>query len=70
VLRDMFDTFNRHLGETEYMAGEYSVADISSYPDVHVHGKVGIGLDAWPNLARWHDRVAARPAVARAWAIK
>jgi GST-like protein len=68
VMRDMFEMFNRHLGESEYLAGAYSIADISCYPDVHIHGAQGIGLDNWPNLKRWHDTIAARPAVQRAYA--
>ncbi len=67
VLRDMLQTLDRHLGENEYMAGAYSIADISIYPDVHVHGVNDIGLGDYPNVARWHDAIAARPAVARAW---
>lgn len=67
VLRDMLGTLNRHLGETEYMAGDYTVADISMYPDVHLHGVNEIGLDEYPNLKRWHDAIEARPAVQRAW---
>lgn len=66
-VRDMFGTFDRHLAENEYMAGNYSIADISSYPDVHIHGKQGMGLKEYPNLERWHDAIAARPAVQRAW---
>lgn len=68
VMRDMFGMFDRRLGESEYMAGAYSIADISCYPDVHIHGAQGVGLASWPNLKRWHDAVAARPAVQRAWA--
>jgi GST-like protein len=67
-LRDMFGILDKHLAGTAYLGGEYSIADISCYPDVHIHGKVGIGLGDWPNLNRWHDAVAARPAVQRAWA--
>jgi GST-like protein len=68
VVRDMFGIFDRHLAENAYMAGDaYSIADISSYPDVHIHGKEGMGLGDYPHLARWHDAVAARPAVQRAW---
>lgn len=67
VLRDMFATFDRQLGETDFLAGNYSIADIASYADVHVHGENGIGLDETPNLKRWHDTIAARPAVQRAW---
>ncbi len=67
VLRDMMATLDRHLGENEYLAGNYSVADISIFADVHTHGVKDIGLDTYPNLKRWHDVIAARPAVGRAW---
>jgi GST-like protein len=49
------------------VAGKYSIADISMYPDVHLHGVNDIGLAQYPNLKRWHDSIAARPAVQRAW---
>ena len=67
VLKDMLGTLDRHLADNEYVAGAYSVADISMYPDVHLHGVNDIGLDAYPNVKRWHDTIAARPAVMRAW---
>jgi GSH-dependent disulfide-bond oxidoreductase len=67
VLKDMLGTLDRHLANNEYMAGGYSVADISMYPDVHLHGVKDIGLGAYPNLKRWHDAIAQRPAVQRAW---
>jgi GST-like protein len=68
VLRDMLAMFERHLGENEYLAGDsYTVADISVYPDVHLHGDEGIGLGDHPNLKRWHDAIKARPAVQKAW---
>jgi GST-like protein len=67
VLRDMLGTLDRHLAGTEYVAGAYSVADISIYPDVHLHGVNDIGLAAYPNLKRWHDAIEARPATQRAW---
>ena len=66
-LRDMLGILDKHLAGNEYVAGKYSVADISMYPDVHLHGVKDIGLTAYPNLKRWHDAIAARPAVQRAW---
>lgn len=70
VVRDCFGVFDRHLAENAYMGGgDFSIADISSYPDVHLHGKLGMGLKDYPNLERWHDAVAARPATQRAWAV-
>jgi GST-like protein len=68
-LRDMFGILDRHLADSAYMAATYSIADIACYPDVRIHGKLGLGLAEWPNLERWHDAIAARPAVQRAWAV-
>lgn len=67
VLRDMLGVIDRQLDGNDYLAGEYSIADISCYPDVHLHGVNDVGLDDFPNVARWHDAIAARPAVQRAW---
>lgn len=67
TLRDMLGVLDRQLADHAYLAGEYSIADISCYPDVHLHGVADVGLDDFPNVARWHDAIAARPAVRRAW---
>ena len=67
VLKDMLGILDRHLQDNEYMAGSYSVADISIYPDVHLHGVKDIGLGPYPHLKRWHDAIEQRPAVQRAW---
>ena len=77
----MLSVLDRHLAENEYFAGDYSIADISCYPDVHIHaanipcyssdpgdGESHIGLDDYPNVRRWHDAIEARPAVQGAWA--
>lgn len=67
-LRDMLGILDRHLAANEYFGGDFSIADITMYPDVHLHGVSDIGLDDYPNLKRWHDAIAARPAVQRAFA--
>ena len=67
VLRDMLSILDRRLGESEYLGGAYSIADISCYPDVHLHGVGDVGLDEYANVKRWHDAIEARPAVQRAW---
>ena len=67
VMRDMLGMYDKHLAENEYVAGDYSVADIACYPDVHIHGINDIGLDEFPNVKRWHDAIEARPAVQKAW---
>lgn len=66
-LRDMLGVLDRHLATNEYFAGAYSIADITMYSDVHIHGVNDIGLKDLPNVKRWHDAIAARPAVQRAW---
>lgn len=66
-LRDMLGILDRHLAENDYVAGAYSIADMTMYPDVHLHGVKDIGLDDYPNLLRWHDSIAARPAVQHAF---
>ena len=67
VLRDMLGILDRHLASNAYFAGDYSIADMAMYSDVHLHGVNDIGLGSYPHVARWHDAIAARPAVQRAW---
>jgi GST-like protein len=67
ILRDMLGILDRHLAANEYVGGAYSIADMSMYSDVHLHGVQDIGLDGYSNVKRWHDAIEARPAVRRAW---
>lgn len=67
TLRDLLGVLDRRLGEAAHLAGDFSIADITCYPDVHIHGVNGIGLDDFPNVRRWHDAIEARPATRRAW---
>ncbi len=67
ILRDMLGILDRHLAGNEYFGGDYSIADMTMYSDVHFHGVNDIGLQDYPNVKRWHDAIAARPAVQRAW---
>jgi len=56
---------DRRLKEAEYLAGVYSVADIATYPWVALHKWLAIDFARLPHLRRWHDVIAARPAVRR-----
>lgn len=56
---------DHRLGETEYLAGEFSIADIANFTWVGVLPYFNLGLEQWPNLRRWHEAIAARPAVQR-----
>ncbi len=54
------------LARREYVAGpRYGIADVMTWPWVDVHGALGLTLDAYPNLKRWHAAVGERPAVRR-----
>ncbi|MDE0175828.1 MAG: glutathione S-transferase N-terminal domain-containing protein [Defluviicoccus sp.] len=81
VMRDLLSILDGHLAQNQYLAGDYSIADIACYPDVHIHGTdvsfysdtdtraaPNMPLDEFPNVRRWHDAIEARPAVRRAWA--
>src|SRR5207344_2191751 len=66
-LRDMLSILDRHLASSQYFGGGYSIADMTMYSDVHLHGVKDIGLNDYPNLKRWHDAIEARPAIQRAF---
>jgi GST-like protein len=56
----------KRLGEVEYLAGDYSIADIASYVWLRNPKNEGIALEDYPNVKRWFNAVDARPAVQRA----
>nr|WP_199064939.1 glutathione binding-like protein [Chromobacterium sp. ASV5] len=53
----------------DYICGEYSIADMACYPWIVPHEKQRQALGDFPALAAWFARMAARPAVARAYAL-
>lgn len=58
------------LEKTEYLGGDYSIADMLTYPWVAVVSGLGVSLDEFPNAKRWADAIAARPAVKRSMELK
>jgi len=56
---------DRHLREHEYLADEYSIADIACFPWVRIHKLANLSIEAMPNLKRWYGVVRRRPAVER-----
>ncbi len=67
--RRLFEVLNTELGRTEYLAGDYSIADIATWPWVRSHANQGVDLADYPQVARWFETIGARPAVARAITI-
>ena len=54
-----------HLQQHEYLAGEYSIADIANWAWVRTHRWSGVDIEDLPHLQRWMDAIRARPAVQR-----
>ncbi|MDO9624533.1 MAG: glutathione S-transferase N-terminal domain-containing protein [Pseudomonas sp.] len=63
--RRLYEVLDRRLGEAEYLAGDYSIADIATYPWVHIHDWSGVSIDGLENLQRWAGALESRPAVQR-----
>jgi GSH-dependent disulfide-bond oxidoreductase len=61
--RRLYGVMDRHLERQEYMANEYSIADIATYPWVARHDWHKVELSDFPAVKRWFDRIGARPAV-------
>jgi GST-like protein len=60
----------KRLKESAYLAGdEYSIADIATFPWIRNPDRRGIDLSEYPGVKRWHDAIAARPAVQRGVAV-
>jgi GSH-dependent disulfide-bond oxidoreductase len=65
----LYAVLNKHLASHEYLADEYSIADIATYPWVARFEWHQTNLADHPHVKRWFDTVGARPAVARGMAV-
>ena len=65
----LYGVMDRRLADRPYLAGDYSIADMACYPWVVPHERQGQNIGDFPNLKRWLDAIAARPAVMRAYAL-
>jgi GSH-dependent disulfide-bond oxidoreductase len=69
-VRRLFEILEKQLGTHEYVAGDaYSIADIAHWAWIHGYEWSGASIDGLPNLARWIERIAQRPAVKRGRAV-
>ncbi len=59
----LYTVLESRLKENEYLAGDYSIADIANWCWVRIHAWAGVEIDDLPNLQRWVDTIAERPAV-------
>ena len=61
----LYGVMNKRLGESEFLAGDYSIADVATYPWVSRYEMHRTKLEDFPNVKRWFDALSARPAVQR-----
>jgi GSH-dependent disulfide-bond oxidoreductase len=64
----LYGVLDRRLAEREFLAGDYSIADMAAYPWIVPHKRQGQNLDDTPNLKRWFETIKARPATIAAYA--
>ena len=59
----IYGVLDRRLAEVPYLAGDYSIADMATFPWTRGHARQGIEIAEFPNVKRWIEAIAARPAV-------
>ncbi|HWK62962.1 MAG TPA: glutathione binding-like protein [Eoetvoesiella sp.] len=64
----LYGVLNKRLADREFIASDYSIADMACYPWIVPHEKQGQDLNEFPHLKRWFDAIASRPATVRAYA--
>ncbi|WP_263770892.1 glutathione S-transferase N-terminal domain-containing protein [Propionivibrio soli] len=65
----LYGVLDKRLAETEFLADEYSIADIATYPWVARHEWQGVDLTDFPEVLRWFETIGARAAVVRGMAV-
>jgi glutathione S-transferase len=63
--RRLYEVLDGRLAESEYLAGDYSIADVATWPWVRIHAWAGVETEGLPHLERWFGQIAGRPAVER-----
>jgi GST-like protein len=65
----IYGVIDRRLRQVEYLAGDYSIADIATYPWLRSHKWQGQNLEDFPHLKRWYEAIESRPAVQKGIAV-
>lgn len=65
----LYGVLDQRLGEAECLAGEYSIADIATWPWISRFEWQQISLNEYPNVKRWYAEIAARPAVQKGYDV-
>ncbi len=65
----LYGVLDKRLADREFVAGDYSIADMASYPWIVPYERQGQTLDDFPNVKRWFETIRARPAIMRAYEL-
>ena len=63
--RRLYNVLDNRLADEDFLAGEYSIADIATFPWARSYERRGVNISEFTNVGRWLDRVFERPAVQR-----
>jgi GST-like protein len=66
----LYGVLNKRVADRPYLAGDYSIADIATFPWARLWDRQGQDIAQFPHMKRWLDAIAARPAVQRGLAIR
>ncbi len=65
----LYGVLDRQLARSDYVAGDYSIADISIWPWISRFEWQTIDMNEYPNVTRWYKAIAARPAVEKGYHV-
>lgn len=65
----LYAVMNKQLEKTEFLAGDYSIADMACYPWIVPHERQNQDINQFPHLKRWFESIATRPATIKAYAV-
>ena len=63
--RRLFEVLDTHLADNEFLAGDYSIADMANWAWVRTHNWSGITIEGLTNLSRWMGAISERPGAQR-----
>ena len=63
----LYGVLNKRLADREFVAGDYSIADMASYPWIVPYENQGQDINEFPHLKRWFEAIRSRPATIRAY---
>jgi GSH-dependent disulfide-bond oxidoreductase len=63
----LYGVLNKRLADRQFLAGDYSIADMAAYPWIVPYENQGQDINQFPNLKRWFEAIQSRPATIRAY---